>query len=204
MSEKPLEMNEAFSAWLGKKQFQVGESVTAPISEASSMLIHVRGLKIHAKCGKGGVVNLVVSANQKHAGMLGRLRQHLANALFSAGDLCNPCYQSGPIRVVKSSMGIDSVDNTQPQGAGSDINDVWPLNLPNGNSYYNAFLVHESVKRHQKRGWFAVLSRRWWKKGADDSCSQDLSPLVSSDALANVTKVIVIPDEDNQHQAARP
>ena len=168
------------------------------------MLIHIRGLKIHAKCGKGGVVNLVVGANQKHAGMLGRLRQHLANALFCAADLCNPGNHNSPIRVVRVGMPSDSVNDGLTHCGNTDALEVRPLHLSNGDTYYNALLIHESVKRHQKSGWFAVLSRRWWKKGADDSCRQDLSPLVLSDALANVTKVIVIPDEDNQHQAARP
>lgn len=161
------------------------------------MLIHVRGLKIHAQCGKGGVVNLVVGADQKHAGMLGRLRQHLANALFSAGDLCHPSNHHGPVRVVRLGMGTSTVNDALANGADTDSVEVLPLNLPNGDSYYNALLLHESVKRHHNCRWLSILTRRWWKKGTDDSCSQLLSPVSLSEGQMNVTKVTVIPDSDS-------
>lgn len=161
------------------------------------MLIHVRGLKIHAQCGKGGVVNLVVSADQKHTGVLWRLRQHLANALFRAGDLCHPSNHHGPVRIVRIGMGTSTVNDALANGADPDSIEVLPLNLSNGDAYYNALLIHESVKRHQKRRWFAIFSGRWGQKGADDSCAQFLSPVSLSKELVNVTKVTVIPDSDS-------
>lgn len=161
------------------------------------MLIHVRGLKIHAQSGKGGVVNLVVGTDQKHTGVLRRLRQHLANALFCAGDLCHPGHQGRTIRVVKFTVGADPINDAPTQGAGANVNEVWPLNLPNGDAYYNALLLHESVKRHHNCRWLSILTRRWWKKGTDDSCSQLLSPVSLSEGQMNVTKVTVIPDSDS-------
>lgn len=168
------------------------------------MLIHVRGLKIHAQSGKGGVVNLVVGTDQKHTGVLGRLRQHLANALFRAGDLCHPSNHHDPVRVVRLGVGTGAVNDALPHRADTDGIEVLPLNLPNGDAYYNALLIHESVKGHQKRRWLTVLSGRWGQKGADDSCGQLLSPVIQSRELANVTNVLVIPDNDSHpHSRAR-
>ena len=161
------------------------------------MLIHVRGLKIHAKRGNGGVVNLVVGADQKHTGVLWRLRQHLANALFRAGDLCHPSNHHGPVRVVRVGMPSDSINDGLSHCGDTNALEVRPLHLSNGDAYYNAFLVHEGVKRHQKHRWFAIFSGRWGQKGADDSCGQLLSPVSLSEGQMNVTKVTVIPDSDS-------
>lgn len=60
--------------------------------------LHLQGLQIDAECGEGGVVHLAVRTDQQHEGRWGRLRQHLAHALFRAGNLCHAGHRHGAPR----------------------------------------------------------------------------------------------------------
>ena len=110
--------------------------------------IDVRGLEIDAQCGKGGVVNLVVRAEQQHQGVWGRFRQHLAHALFRAGDACHPGHNHSALRVVLPMVADTPVKDGLPKAADHNVREVWPIHAPNGDAYYMALLAHEGVKRH--------------------------------------------------------
>lgn len=112
------------------------------------MRIHIRGLEIDAQCGKGGVVNLVVRTQQKYKGVWGHLRQNLANALFSVGDICHPGNEYAALRIVLQVVGRASIDDSQPGCADTSIRQVWPIQCANGDAHYIALLVHDGVKRH--------------------------------------------------------
>lgn len=136
---------------------------------SSSVRAHVRGLNIDAKCGKGGVVNLVVRAQQQHKGIWGRIRQHFANALFRAGDACHPSQDNQALRVVLSHVIAAPVNDGLPDLANPNVRNVYPLHTTNGDAHYIALLVHEGVKRHQDGRRIASNNRfLWWKKGTDD------------------------------------
>ena len=156
------------------------------------MQIHVRGLVIHPQCGERGVVNLVVRADQKHPTAFGRLRQHLANALFRAGDLCYPGNDDRALRVVQPHVACQGVDDVLPNRTDANAGEVWPLNFPNGDAYYNPLLLHESVKHHHKGFWRKALHWLRGQKTAEDS--QEC--LHKVDWPANGTKVVVLPDHD--------
>lgn len=147
--------------------------------EQVSLTAHLRGRVVQAKCGKSGVIHLVIGAEQKHSSPFGRLRQHVSNALFRAGDLCNPSQHNGFARVVRSVVPGERI-NDVPAGL-TDLctPEIRPLYLAGGDAYYNAFLVHEGVKHHNE-GWlvkaFDLLRR---KKGADDGHDDSLSALQS-------------------------
>ena len=112
------------------------------------MRVHLRGLEINAQCGKGGVVNLDVRTQQKYKGVWERLRQNLANALFSVGDICHPSNEYATLRIVLQVVGRASIDDSQPSCADTSITQVWPIQCANGDAHYTALLVHEGVKRH--------------------------------------------------------
>lgn len=113
-----------------------------------SVRLHVRGLQIDTQCGKGGVVNLVVRADEEHKSVWSSLRQHIANALFRAGDACHPSNNHGGLRVVLRDMPSATLNDALPQRTNSDIRQVWPIHTANGDAHYMALLVHEGVKRH--------------------------------------------------------
>jgi hypothetical protein len=107
----------------------------------------VRGLVIDAQAGDGGVVHLRVRAHQQHKGAWGRVRQHAANALFRAADLCHPSNNDCALRVVAGVVFSTPVDHDLPDGGDPDLVDVWPVHGADGDAYYHPFLVHEGVKR---------------------------------------------------------
>lgn len=152
------------------------------------MLSHVRGLVIDTQCGEGSVINLVVRADQKHPRAFGRVRQYLAHALFRAGDLCYPGNDHRAIRVVQIHVPAKGVDDVLSNGTDSHVAEVWPLNLPNGDAYYNPLLVHEGVKQHQNGFWRNAVNRLRRQKGTDDLQSS-LPKVVCPDG----TEVIVLP-----------
>lgn len=155
------------------------------------MLIHVRGLVIDTQCREGGVINLVVRADQKHASAFGRLRQYLAHALFRAGDLCNPSNDHRALRVVQAHVQAKSVDDVLPNRADPHLAEVLPLNLPNGDAYYNPLLVHEGVKQHQHGFWRNALNRLRGQKG-----TYDLQSTLPKVVLPDGTEVILLPAID--------
>ena len=156
------------------------------------MQIHVRGLVIHPQRGESGVVDLVVRADQKHATAFGRLRQHLAHALFRAGDLCYPGNDDRALRVIRRHVLAQGVNHPLADGADAHAAEVWPLNLPDGDAYYHPLLVHESVKHHQHSWLRKALHWLRGQKTAEDSQES----LHKVDWPANGTKVVVLPDPD--------
>ena len=131
--------------------------------------IEVRGLEIDAQCGKGGVVNLVVRTQQQHKGLWGRFRQHLAHALFRAGDACHPGHNHGALRVVSCQVAGTPVDDGLTKVADHNVRNIWPIHAANGDAHYMALLAHEGVKRHHDGRPVARQGGNFWgQKSADD------------------------------------
>lgn len=149
---------------------------SAPISQASanparqSLTLLVRGLQIEAESIESGVVHLAVHAHQQHKGVLGCLRQHLANALFRAADACHPSQHNGPLWVVQPVVGSTPLEHQVAGGTEGAVRYIWPLHDALGQAYYNSLLVHEGVKRHQDgRAVSERLLRRCGQKRAEYS-----------------------------------
>ena len=157
----------------------------------SSVALLVRGLHIDAQSVEGGVVHLTVRTNEQHQGVFGRLRQHLANALFRAADACHPGQHHRALRVVAPVVLGAALQNKLPHRADAHIRDIWPLHDALGNAHYNALFVHEGVKRHHDGR--AVAGHRLdgaGQKSADDS--QDWTPI---DPAVFAGKAIVVARE---------
>ena len=139
-------------------------------ARSQSVTLYVRGLQIDAQGGEGGIVNFVVRADQQNKGVWWRLRQHLANALFRAGDACHPGDHHGALRVVAQVVRAAALDDGLANGADRHVRQVWPLHSANGDAHYIAALVHEGVKRHYDgrlaRGNGGFFGQ---EKGADDA-----------------------------------
>ncbi len=141
-----------------------------PTPARLSVLLHVRGLEIEAQCGEGGVVNLVVRAQQQHKGLWRRIGQHAAHALYRIADACNPGDDGGGLRVVLCEVPGAAVNDGLPKLAHKHVRQVWPLHAANGDAYYVALLVHEGVKRHHDgRPATADCEGFGWQKCADDA-----------------------------------
>jgi hypothetical protein len=115
----------------------------------SSLTLLIRGLRIDAQSVEGGVIHLAVRAHQKHQSVFGRLRQHIANALFRAADACHPGQNNGPLWVVHPVVSNATVEHELANGTDPGVRYVWPLHAPLGQAHYNSLLLHEGVKRHQ-------------------------------------------------------
>lgn len=156
--------------------------------EGMSLRADVRGLQVDAQCGIGGVVHLVVRAQQQHEGAWRRLRQHLANALYRAADLCHPGDHGRGVRVVELLVPAAAVDDDLPERADAHVRQVWPLHGANGEAHYQALLIHEGVKRHHDgrpaAGHVGGLGRQG---GAQDLHSAVLPRLVVVEADGSAT-----------------
>lgn len=162
-------------------------STTTP--SRTLLRLHIRGLEIDAQSGEGGVVNLVVRAHQQHKGPWGRFRQHLANALFRAGDACHPGNNHRALRVVLRDVVGTSLNDGLPDAADQHVRQVWPLHSPNGDAHYMALLVHEGVKRHHDgQPAFDQAGVRGRQKCADDAHGGSLE--VVKPAMTQILHVI--------------
>lgn len=156
----------------------------------------VRGLEIDAERGEGGVINLAVRAQQHHQGLLRRLRQHLANALFRAADLSNPGQHNGGVRVIHRVVRSTSVQHKATDSIEPQVFEVWPLHTADGDAHYQALVVHEGVERHHDgrlvAGKFLDHSRQ--------RCAHDahgFSPLSTS--ILKGKNIVAWPDGDHHH-----
>lgn len=135
----------------------------------SLLQIHIRGIRIDAQCGEGGVVNLTVHAQEQHKSLWRRFRQHIANALFRAADACHPSQNHWPIRVVEQMVSPSSIEHGLPNGTQTNVRQIWPLHLSDGKAYYYPLLVHEGIKRHHDgRRVTSQLIRSCGEKSTDD------------------------------------
>lgn len=160
---------------------------------------YVHGLVIDAQGGKGGVVHLVIRADQKNTSAWGRLRQHMAHALFRAGDFCHPSYDKRAVRVVSRPVGRQPVDDVLPHLTHSHVVELAPLYLADGEAHYNALFVHESVKHHEDGRSNNRTVGAGRQEGADDSHG-GLFPL--SDSALKALNVVILPDAGNATQLA--
>lgn len=154
----------------------------ASSGQPASLALLVRGLRIDAQSVEGGVVNLAVRANEQHKGVFGRLRQHLANALFRAADACHPGQDNGPLWVVSSVVVGAAADNHLADLADDRVRYVWPRHYALGEAHYQPLLIHEGVKRHQDG---RPVSERFLR-----SCGQKRAEYVHAD-LSGLKNVIV-------------
>lgn len=129
-----------------------------PHRQTNSLSILVRGLRIEAKCVEGDVVHLAVRANEQDESLWGRLRQHLANALFRAADACHPGQDNGPMWVVERMVGCTALENLLANRAEDGTRYIWPRHDALGNAYYQTLAIYEGVKRHQDG---RPVSKRW-------------------------------------------
>lgn len=118
-------------------------------TQNASLTLLVRGLRIEAHGVEGSVVHLAVRANKQHQGVFGRLRQHLADALFRIADACHPSQHNGPLWVVEPVVGAAPRQDQLAHGAEPGVRYIWPRHDSLGQAHYNALFVHEGVKRHQ-------------------------------------------------------
>lgn len=145
-----------------------------------SVSLLVRGLRIEAEGFQGGVVNLAVRADQQHKGVLGHLRQHLANALFRAADVCHPSQNNGPLWVIERMVGGTPLEHHLTGRAEDGVRHIWPLHDALGQAHYNSLVVREGVKRHQDS---RVVSERFLRRGGQKAAVYshvDLSGLKSA------------------------
>lgn len=152
----------------------------------SVVTLLVRGLRIEAQAIEGGVVHLAVRAHQQHQGMFGRLRQHLANALFRVADACHPGQNHGPLWVVEPVVGAAACQDHLANSAESGVRYIWPRHDSLGQAHYNALFVHEGVKRHQ--------DGRPVVKGFFGRGGQERADYAHGAPLAAGAKVLVWPD----------
>lgn len=158
-----------------------------------SMSLLVRGLQINAQSVEGGVVHLTVCADQQHQGVFGRLRQHLANALFRAADACHPGQNQRALRVVQPVVLGASLQHELPHLADANVREIWPLHDAFGNAHYNALITGEGVKRHHDGRAVAGQSLHGCgQKGADDF--QGMTPI--DPAMFAGAPVVVLPDHE--------
>lgn len=131
--------------------------------------VGIRGLQIDAQRGVGGVVHLVVRADQQHKGPWRRLRQYLANALYRVADACYPGYQHRAVRVVEVLVPGAALDDQAPNLAELHVRELWPLQGTDGEAHYQGLLVHEGVKRrHDGRLAADQVAGLGGQQGADD------------------------------------
>ncbi len=166
------------------------ERLTA--SPAQSLVrLRIRGRVIDAQGGESGVVHLVVRTDKQHPRLLGRLRQHLANALFCAGDLCNPGHDHRALRVDALVVPGQTLDDQLTDLAHAHRRELVALNGPNGDAHYNALFVHERVEHHHKGIGGKLLAVFGLQKRTDDAHGR---PLQAAD-FSNWDTVIVLPQQ---------
>ena len=172
-------------------------SSTKPSKRSVTLL--VRGLEINAQSLEGGVVHLAVRADQKHKSVLGRLRQHLANALFRAADACHPSQHNGPLWLVERPVGSTPLEHQLTGRAEEGVRHIWPLHDAFGQAHYNSLFIHEGVKRHQDgRAVSERFLRRCGQKSADDL--QGFAPV--NPAMFAGQRIVVLQDPAQQGGAA--
>lgn len=149
----------------------------------------VDGLQIDAESREGGVIDLAVRADQHHKGTWGRLRQHLANALFRAGRLCNPGNHNRPVRVVEILVPQASLKDEHAWLRQCQVFQRWPVDLANGDADYELLVAHEGVESHHQRMLaFKQFFRGGRQERADDAHRSTPSeePMVRRDGTHDV------------------
>lgn len=129
----------------------------------------VRGMKVDAQVRRNGVINLVVRAQEEDRGMLGRIRQHIANALFRAADLLHPGQDHHAIRVVEVVMRGKPVDDPLPHFRAPHVLKGWPLHEANRDADDEAFLVYEGIEHKQLLTPAQLIVMCGGKEGTDDT-----------------------------------
>lgn len=136
------------------------------------MRILARGLEIDAESGKGGVVHLVIRAQQQHQGMLGRIGQCLAHALYRIGDALQFNQQHRAVRVVEVKVSPTAADDLLPDSGDTHVREIWPILDANRDAHYHALLAHEGIKRGYDGR--PVKQRR---SASGQECRDDLHPI---------------------------
>lgn len=128
----------------------------------------VRGLVIDAKVRRDRVVDLRVSAEEKHSSLVGRIRQHLANALFRCADALHPSQDKRAFRVVELVMGSQPANDLVADRGALHIVKGWSLNSANRDPEHEVFLAYEGVENEKLGPPSDVLVVSGGKEGADD------------------------------------
>ena len=129
----------------------------------------VRGLVIDAEVRRDRVVDLRVSAEEKHSGLIGRVRQHLANALFRCADALHPGQDNRAVRVVELVMGSQSANDLVADRGALHVVKGWTVNPANRDPEHEVFLAYEGIKNEKLGTPTDVLVVSGGKEGADDA-----------------------------------
>jgi hypothetical protein len=112
--------------------------------------MQVRGLEIDMQCRKGGVVDLIVRADDQEAGLVRRFAQKVAGALYRVGDaLHSREYDRRGVRVVELMVLQQLIGDLQAGGRQPQIIERGATDLANGDTHYDTAVVYEGVKHHQ-------------------------------------------------------
>jgi hypothetical protein len=165
----------------------------ADLLSLGSLRVHVRGLEIDIQSRESGVIHLVIRAHEQDRSLVGRLRKYLADALFSAGDLCHTGNHQEAVRVVKFSVAKHAVDDGLANRRNHDATQIRPLHTSNGDAHYQALVVYEGVKKHGDMLFpFHEVTRFGAQECADDA--QGNLQELCGDWLKNA--VVILPDTE--------
>ena len=156
---------------------QDSQSSVARPAYGSLLRLTVYGLVIDAQATGGGIVHLTVRANEKQRGLMRRLLQHGANALFRAANACHPSHDNYALRVVAPMVIAQARNDRLAHSADTNVLQVRPIHCANGDAHYNTLLIHEGVENEQSGclvrfqakvlEQIRIVLRR--QKGADDA-----------------------------------
>ena len=105
--------------------------------------LYVRGMILETHAADDGSTHIVSRRDQQHKSLGRRLRQHLANALFRAGDLCHPRHYHGPLRIVELHVSAAPVDDLAAYVAQPYVLERLARDAADGDTHYQTLLVNE-------------------------------------------------------------
>jgi len=165
--------------------------------QTALLRLHVAGLQIDVKCSKGLVVDLAVSAQEQDGTLIGRIRQHLANALRRAAGACHAGQDYGTVRVTEVVVAGHCLDDAQTRRAGLHIFQRIASRKTNGQTHYQTLAVHEGVVDgiDDMLAGFGINGCRG--HGADDLQA------VPPEFWRWATKPLILPQSDQSYGAMR-
>ncbi|MGA4100976.1 hypothetical protein ACI2S5_08385 [Ralstonia nicotianae] len=144
-------------------------SVEVKKAEKSLLRVWVRGLVIDAQVRRDSVVHLRIRAQKEDCGLMGRIRQHLANALFRCADALHAGQDHHAVRVVEDVVGREAADDLLPDGRAPNVVQGWTLNGADRDTQHQAFLVYEGIEDKQLGTPAELVVMSGGKEGADDA-----------------------------------
>ncbi|QKL69770.1 hypothetical protein HI806_09145 [Ralstonia solanacearum] len=141
----------------------------APSPITTLLSARVRGLVVNAEVRRDGVVHLRVRTQKQDCGLIGRIRQYLANALFRAADALHPGQNHNAVRVVETVVSGEAADDLVADRGTLHIVKGWTVNSADRNAQHETFLAYEGIKNEKLGPPADVLVVSGGKEGADDA-----------------------------------